>query len=164
MARTTFQVIFEPRPAQGLPRMIGDGDTVISTNDARQLAAITTWLDDKDQAYSVITFGGPIDFSTSIQENHRVRLVSLMSDDGQTVRFDECPTFDGSEPAQWDIVLAGLTSALDDQVLGQVELTQNGTYIVAAWLDDDGIRSVQVPQIASLVDAGKVIYAVRHEG
>lgn len=164
MARTTFNVIFEPRPVQTtIPGLILDEDTLIATNDARQLDSLTTWLDERGQAYSIMLFGGSIEFSTSRQENGVVTLLSLMTETGRTVRPVANPGHCGEPPTSWEIILVG-EDGEPDQALGQVELAENGTYIAAAWLDDDGARSVQVPQLGSLVDATRVVYAVRHEG
>jgi hypothetical protein len=143
--------------------VVVDDDT-ITVHSVRWLQRIIDKIDDMglhDLTYTIVVTGSPIEYTTSIQDEHGLTLVSAALADGRTINFNSAPYGDEVGPAtDWELYVADPTVG-EYEPLGMVRLGGDGTY--TAYSVDDGKadierRQISIDGITSLTDAATILY------
>ncbi len=148
-------------------------DETITVHSARWLQRIIDKIDDMGLCdmrccrplaltYTIVVTGSPIEYTTSIQDEHGLTLASAALAAGRTINFNSAPYGAEVGPATaWELYVVDPTVG-EDEPIGTVELKADGTYTVLGpdedAPDDPMVDLFQIEGITSLTDAATILY------
>lgn len=140
-------------------------DQTITVGSAWWLARVLEKIDDMDLdelTYAIVVTESPIEYTTSIQDEHGLTLASAALPNGRVINFNSWPYGPEAGPAtDWELYVVDRTVG-EDEPIGMVTLKADGTYTLVGpeedAPDDPMGGPLEIDGVTSLVDAATILY------